>query len=123
MVNSTALCWWADHKAIIVQRNFGYADFDWEIANSSDTKFRIASVSKQFTAMLILQLVEEGRIGLQDKVSKFIPEYQKPQGDKITVHQLLAHTSGISHYYPEFFAKHSRNTLIFCTTEYASLQI
>lgn len=100
----------ADNNGIIIQKNFGYADFDWQIPNSNNTKFRIASISKQFTSMLVLQLVEEGKIGLQDKISRYIPEYPKPQADKITIHQLLSHTSGMGHYYPEFFIKHSKNS-------------
>ena len=80
---------------IIYKKAFGYANLEWEIHNTLDTKFRIASATKPFTAMLILQLVEEGKLELNGKLTDYVPEFPNEKGKDITVHQLLTHTSGI----------------------------
>jgi CubicO group peptidase (beta-lactamase class C family) len=80
---------------IIYQNASGYADRDSLIPNTLDTKFRIASVTKQITTMLILQMVEEGILDLDGKLTDYLPEYPKDKGDGITVHHLLTHRSGI----------------------------
>ncbi|MCU0238021.1 MAG: serine hydrolase [Pyrinomonadaceae bacterium] len=95
-LNGTVLV--ADQGKIIYQKGFGMANMEWSIPNQPDTKFRIGSVTKQFTAALILQLVEEGKIKLDGKLSDYLPDYRKDTGDKITIHQLLNHTSGIPSY-------------------------
>ena len=89
----------------IYKKSFGTADREWNIANTNDTKYRIGSVTKQFTAACILQLAEQGKLNLDDKLSKYIPDY--PKGDSITTHMLLNHTSGIKNYtdLPEFWPK------------------
>lgn len=99
----------ADSKDILFKKGFGMADFDWQQPNTPQTKFRIASISKQFTALMILQLVQEGKLKLEDKISTFIPEYPKEKAEKITIHHLLSHTSGIVHYFPDFYQKFSKN--------------
>ncbi|MEP7038458.1 MAG: serine hydrolase [Acidobacteriota bacterium] len=101
----------AEKGQVVYKKGFGMANMEWEIQNQTDTKFRIGSVTKQFTATLILQLVEEGKIKLDGKLSDYLPDYRKDTGDKITVHQLLNHTSGIPSYtnQPDFFANVSRN--------------
>lgn len=101
----------AENGKVIYKKGFGMANIEWEIPNSTDTKFRIGSVTKQFTAALIMQLVEEGKIKLDGKITDYLPDYRKDTGGKITVHQLLNHTSGIPSYtgLPGFFANESRN--------------
>ena len=83
---------------MILKKGYGYANFEWKIPNTPDTKFRLASVTKQFTAMLIMQLVERGKISLDDPVVTYLPQYPKPQGEKVTIRHLLTHTSGIHNY-------------------------
>ena len=87
------------------EKSFGLADREWNVANTNETKYRIGSVTKQFTAACILQLAEQGKLNLDDKLSKYIPDY--PKGDSITTHMLLNHTSGIKNYtdLPEFWPK------------------
>ncbi len=80
---------------VIYERGFGQADRSWGIPNAPDTRFRIASLTKQFTAALVLQLVEAGEIDLETVVTTYLPDYPAAQGDRVTVHQLLSHTSGI----------------------------
>ena len=75
----------------------GLADVETRRPISADTVFRLGSITKQFTASVILQLVQEGRISLDDPVSRFFPDYPRP-GATATVRQLLNHTSGIQSY-------------------------
>lgn len=81
---------------IIYKDAVGYANIEDSIPNTCDTKFRIASFTKPFTVMLILQLVEEGKLKLDGKLTEYLPEFPKEKGDDITIHQLLNHTSGIT---------------------------
>jgi CubicO group peptidase (beta-lactamase class C family) len=86
----------AQNGEIVYQKGFGYADIEKKIPVTPDTKFKIGSVSKQFTAVAILKLQEEGRIRTDDKLSKYIPDF--PRGNEVTIYQLLTHTSGIHDY-------------------------
>lgn len=88
---------------IVYQGGFGFADLEKKIPVTADTKFRIGSVSKQFTAAAILRLAEEGKLSLADPLEKHFPGF--PKG--VTLRQLLNHTSGIHSYTdkPEFMGK------------------
>jgi len=101
----------AEDGDIIHKKGYGYANFEWDIKNTSDTKFRLASVTKQFTAMLIMLEVQDKRIDLIKPITEYIPNYPKKTGDLITVHHLLTHTAGIPNYtsFPNFFKEKSRN--------------
>ena len=81
---------------VIYKNAVGYANIKDSILNTCDTKFRIASFTKPFTAMLILQLVEDGVIELEGKLTKYLPEFTVKGGEKITIDQLLTHTAGIT---------------------------
>lgn len=78
------------------QAGFGAANLSYNAPITTDSRFRIASVTKQFTACAILKLQEKGLLSVYDKLSKFIPDF--PRGDEITIHHLLTHTSGITNY-------------------------
>ena len=95
-LNGTVLV--AENGKVVYKKGFGMANMEWDIPNQPDTKFRIASVTKQFTAALILQLVEEGKLKLDGKITDYLPDYRKDTGEKVTIHQLLNHTSGIPDY-------------------------
>ena len=101
----------AEKGRVIYKKGFGMANMEWNIPNDPDTKFRLASITKQFTAALILQLAEQGKIKLDGKLTDYLPDYRKDTGDRITVHQLLNHTSGIPNYtsVPNFFKEDSRD--------------
>ncbi|MCP3136307.1 serine hydrolase [Pyxidicoccus xibeiensis] len=107
--NGTVLV--ADDKGLIHKKGYGFANFEWKVPHTPDTKFRLASITKQFTATVILQLVAEGKLGLDDKVSKHLPDYRKDTGDRVTITHLLNHTSGIPSYTsaPTFFPNDSRD--------------
>jgi CubicO group peptidase (beta-lactamase class C family) len=81
---------------VIYKKAFGYANIKDSIPNKIDTKFRIASFTKPITAMLILQLIEEGQVKLDSKLIEYLPEFQVKGAEKITIHQLLIHTAGIT---------------------------
>ncbi len=101
----------AENGKVIYKKGFGLANMEWNIPNEPDTKFRLGSLTKQFTATLILQLVEQGKIKLDGKLSEYLDTYRKDTGAKVTIHHLLTHTSGIPNYtaLPGFFEGVSRN--------------
>ncbi|MBJ6108824.1 serine hydrolase [Hymenobacter sp. BT523] len=88
----------ADHGNILLQKGYGLANREQNRANSADTKFRIGSLTKQFTAALVLQLVDKGRLRLDGHVADYLPDYPQPAGGQITLHQLLTHTAGLPNY-------------------------
>ena len=88
----------ADKGEVIYKKGFGFADMEWEIPNQPDTKFRLGSVTKAFTAMLVLQLVQQGKLKLHGKITDYLPDYPRRQGNRVSIHQLLTHTSGIPDY-------------------------
>lgn len=91
----------------ILEKGYGFADREQEVPNSPETKFQIASVTKQFTAAAILHLAQQGKLDLQDPLAKHLPAYPADPGDRITIHHLLSHTSGIPNYLadPEIWAR------------------
>ena len=101
----------SDQGKVIYKKGFGMANMEWDIPNQPNTKHRLGSITKQFTAMLVLQLVAEGKLDLQEPISTYLPDYPKAMGDIITTHHLLTHTSGIPNYtaFPKFMADESRN--------------
>jgi CubicO group peptidase (beta-lactamase class C family) len=85
----------ADHGQIVYEKAFGLANMEWRVPNTTDTRFEIASMTKPMTAIAIMQLVEDGKVGLDGHVSEYLPFYPRETGDRITVNQLLNHTSGL----------------------------
>lgn len=83
---------------ILYQNAFGYANLEWKIPNDLTTKFEIGSMTKQFTALLVLQFVKEGKVKLDGPVSDYLPYYRRDTGTRITIRQLLAHTSGVPNF-------------------------
>lgn len=81
---------------IIYKNAVGYANLEDSIPNTFDTKFRIASFTKPFTAMLILQLEEDGKLELDGKLIAYLPEFTIEKSEEITIRQLLTHTAGIT---------------------------
>lgn len=83
----------AKQGKILFSRGYGFANVEHQILNTPQTVFRLGSITKQFTAVAILQLQERGLLNVNDPISKYLPQYS--HGDKITIHNLLTHTSGI----------------------------
>jgi CubicO group peptidase (beta-lactamase class C family) len=81
----------------LVANGYGFANVEWQVPNTTTTKFRIGSITKQFTSMIIMQLREQGKIKLEDSMCLYVapcPDTWKP----VTIHHLLTHTSGIPTY-------------------------
>ena len=82
---------------VVFRKGYGLANLELNVPVEPDMVFRLGSVTKQFTAVSILMLAEEGKLSLQDEITKFLPDYPT-QGKKITVENLLTHTSGLKSY-------------------------
>lgn len=97
---------------IVYDKSFGLADVELSVPMNTNNIFRIGSITKQFTAVAILQLVAKGDISLQDDITKFIEDYPT-HGYTITVEHLLTHTSGIQSYtsMPDFMSEQIRTDM------------
>jgi len=85
------------HKGkILLDKGYGLRSAGDKVRNDKNSIFQIGSITKQFTATVILKLQEEKKLNVKDKLSKYFPDY--PKGDSITLEQLLTHTSGIYSY-------------------------
>jgi CubicO group peptidase (beta-lactamase class C family) len=85
------------NEQVLFKNAYGWADAEWEVPNTTDTIFRLGSLSKQFTAAAVVQLAQQGKLKLDDPVWRYdanLPETWK----SVTLHQLLSHTSGIPNY-------------------------
>jgi CubicO group peptidase (beta-lactamase class C family) len=80
---------------VILSKGYGMANYELEVPNTPQTKFRLGSITKQFTSMAIAQLQERGLLSVEDPITKYLPDFPKETGDKVTVFHLLTHTSGI----------------------------
>jgi len=85
----------AEHGRVVFSKGYGLADVDKNMPNTPETKFPIGSISKQFTAMQVTQLVEKGKLRLDNTIADFIPGFPEDPAKKITVEMLLCHTSGL----------------------------
>jgi D-alanyl-D-alanine carboxypeptidase len=86
---------------------YGMADRDKKIPNTLSTKFRIGSMNKMFTATAVLQLVQAGKINLNDPLGKYLTDYpNKELASKVTIHHLLTHTGGTGDFFGPEFDKH-----------------
>ncbi len=87
----------AKQGKIIYHKAFGLANIELQVPMKPNNVFEIGSITKQFTSVAILMLMEQGKLTIQDEITKFIPDYPT-HGKKITIHHLLNHTSGIKSY-------------------------
>jgi CubicO group peptidase (beta-lactamase class C family) len=78
---------------VLLKKSYGFANLEDRIPNTPETKFRLASITKSFTALAILQLCEAGKLDLDAPIGRYLPS--APHGDRITVRHLLTHTSGL----------------------------
>jgi len=79
---------------VLLSKGYGFANLEWDVPDSPSTKFRLGSITKQFTAASILLLEERGKLKTDDPVKKYLPD-APPAWDKVTLFHLLTHTSGI----------------------------
>lgn len=88
----------ANGNTIVYKGAVGMASHEWQQPNTTQTRFRLGSVTKQFTATLILQLVQEGKLNLNGKITDYLTNYRKETGSQVSIHHLLTHSSGIPNY-------------------------
>ena len=88
----------ADAGKVVYAGAHGEANKDHRIPNRLDTSYNIGSIGKTFTAVAIMQLVEAGKLRLDDKLARFLPDFPSPEKDTITIQQLLNHSSGLGDY-------------------------
>jgi CubicO group peptidase (beta-lactamase class C family) len=81
---------------VLLAKGYGPADREHGVANGAETKFRLGSLTKQFTAAAVLLLEQRGLLRVDDPLRKYLPDF--PHADSITIHQLLTHTSGLANY-------------------------
>ncbi len=87
----------AQGDSIIYSAGSGHANREWGMPNGPAVKYRLASLTKGFSAALILKLVDEGKLSLSDTLQHHMPEFQGEKADIITIDQLIRHTSGMQH--------------------------
>jgi len=80
---------------VLYERSFGMADYEHGVANTPETRFGVASITKPMTAMIARQLMAEKKLSATDTLQKWIPGF--PGGDRITIDHLLEHRAGIPH--------------------------
>jgi len=104
----------ARQEKVLLSKGYGFADLEWDIPNTPNTKFRLGSVTKQFTAACILLLEERGKLKIEDPIRKYMPD-APAAWNKITIFHLLTHTSGI----PSFtdFPDYSSSEAVHSTPE------
>ena len=103
----------ADGNGILYQNGFGMANREFGVANRPEFIFNLASITKTFTAVLTLRLVEEGKLRLDQTVSGLLPWYRSDIGGRVTVHHLLTHSSGIPNFLqlPGFYPDRARDPM------------
>lgn len=103
---------------VLLAKGYGLANAEWDIPNTPTTKFRLGSVTKQFTAMAIVQLEEKGKLKVEDPVCKYVADCP-PAWRKIAIHHLLTHTSGIPNFtsFPDHVATMNQPSPVSKTVE------
>src|SRR5579864_413938 len=94
---------------IVLDKGYGSADLEWNIPNTPATKFRLGSITKQFTAASILLLEERGKLKVSDLVKKYMPD-APAAWDKVTIYHVLTHTSGIPSFtgFPDYESREAQ---------------
>ncbi|MCB0589387.1 MAG: beta-lactamase family protein, partial [Phaeodactylibacter sp.] len=97
-------------EEVLFTRACGEASKRFHVPNKLDTRFNLGSMNKMFTATAVMQLVDKGKVALEDPISKFIDESWLPKSitDRVTVHHLLTHTSGLGSYFNDTYWNGSR---------------
>jgi CubicO group peptidase (beta-lactamase class C family) len=111
----------AENGKVVYKEAFGLANREWNIPNTTDTKFMIGSISKPLTATLISILAERGIVNLDKTLEDYLPSFKGKPAAKVTIKQLLSHTSGMPNYdiMKDFFPKVSRKR--YTREEYVSV--
>jgi CubicO group peptidase (beta-lactamase class C family) len=96
---------------ILMNKGYGWVNRSFGIPNTAETKYELASATKDFTTILAFKLIETGIIDLDTTIDTYLPDYPKDEASKITIRHLLLHRSGIRHHFqaiPDFIGLHDR---------------
>ena len=112
----------AKNDSILLKKAYGFAHIGHKIKNRTDTKFNQGSIGKSFTAVATLQLIQQNKLKLTDKIGDYLPNYpNKTVRDSVTIAHLLTHTSGLPHFFArESFIRGSKD-LFRLTNDFSSL--
>ena len=101
---------------VVLDKAYGMANVEWDVPNAPNTKFRLGSITKQFTAAAILLLEERGKLKIDDRIKTYLPDIPM-SWERITVYNLLTHTSGIANFtaLSEYNAAKGRATTVDAT--------
>jgi CubicO group peptidase (beta-lactamase class C family) len=99
------------HGSVLAQGAFGYANRDFDVPNTTDTRFNVASLTKSWTAVAICQLAERGLLSLQDPLAKYLEYPDRASAAAIRIEHLLSHTSGLGDYFNEAFDRTPRGLI------------
>src|SRR5262245_41247889 len=94
----------------LLRKAYGLASKEFNVLNQPDTKFNVASMGKMFTGVAVAQLAEQGKLAFTDTIRKHLPDFPRETAERITLHHLLTHTSGMGSYWKDEFheANHAR---------------
>jgi CubicO group peptidase (beta-lactamase class C family) len=90
----------------LIREAHGYAERESALLNKVDTRFRVASLTKMFTAVAVLRLVQQGKVRLEDPIGKWVPELRGKPAAPATIHQLLTHTAGLGDIFGSYYLQH-----------------
>jgi CubicO group peptidase (beta-lactamase class C family) len=91
---------------VLLREAYGFAERETQLLNKVDTRFRVASLTKMFTAVAVLRLVQQGKVRLDDPIGKWVPELRGKPAGSATIHQLLTHTAGLGDIYGTYYMQH-----------------
>lgn len=101
----------ARHDTVLFERAWGLASRERNVPNTLDTKFNLGSINKVFTKLAIAQLVEQGRIRLDDTIDRYLPDYPRDVASRVTVRQLLGHRGGVGDVFGDRYGHADRSKL------------
>ncbi len=109
----------ADSGSIVLREGYGIANRGWQVANTPETRYRIGSVTKSFTALAVVQMAHEGKLDLDAKISDYLPGYRADTGSRISLRHLLTHTDGLPNYTADaYFWQSYEGDLPYSTPEF-----
>ncbi len=111
----------AKDEVTLFQKAYGMAEKNFNVPAQIDTKFNLGSMNKMFTAVAIAQLAEQGKVSFRDTISAYLPDYPREKAERITLHHLLTHTSGLGSFWNEAFEE--RRTKLRTVNDFLALFI
>ncbi|MGI9202919.1 MAG: serine hydrolase [Woeseiaceae bacterium] len=110
-----------DGGSTVLRKGYGSANLEWQVENTPETRFLVGSVTKSFTALVIMQLAERGALELDAPIVDYLPAYREDTGSAITIRHLLTHTDGIPNYTKNtYFWQSNSNGVPITTAEFVA---